>query len=31
MYVYTHTHIYMMGFPGTSAGKESNCNAGDPG
>ena len=30
-----HTHIYMnvclcTGFPGSSAGKESACNAGDP-
>ena len=32
---WVHTHIYMnvcmcMGFPGSSAGKESTCNAGDP-
>ena len=26
----THTHTY-MGFPGDSDGKESACNAGDPG
>ena len=26
IYVYVHTH---MGFPGSSAGKESTCNAGD--
>ena len=23
--------MFEMGFPGSSAGKESNCNAGDPG
>ena len=27
---YTHTHIW-WGFPGSSAGKESTCNEGDPG
>ena len=32
VYVCTCTHIYthMWGFPGSSAGKESTCNAGDP-
>ena len=30
MCVYAFLHIY-MGFPGSSAGKESTCNAGDPG
>ena len=30
--VLTQIHIYIrMGFPGGSAGKESACNAGDPG
>jgi len=26
-----HGSIYTGGFPGSSAGKESSCNAGDPG
>ena len=26
-----HTYLYMQGFPGGSAGKESTCNAGDLG
>ena len=26
---FTHV-LYVMGFPGSSAGKESTCNAGDP-
>ena len=26
-----HTILYILGFPGSSAGKESTCNAGDPG
>ena len=31
IYIYTHTHIYVYsGFPGSSAGKESACNAGNP-
>ena len=25
-----HLHILKQGFPGSSAGKESACNAGDP-
>ena len=29
-YIYVYTHIY-MDFPGGSVGKESACNAGDPG
>ena len=29
-HTHTHTHIY-MGFPHSSVGKESVCNAGDPG
>ena len=30
MYIYTHTHTHTMeGFLGSSAGKESACNAGD--
>ena len=29
IYIYTHTHT-MEGFPGSSAVKESACNAGDP-
>ena len=27
---HTHTHV-ILGFPVSSAGKESNCNSGDPG
>ena len=30
IYIHTHTHTY-MGFPDSSDGKESACNAGDPG
>ena len=30
MCIHIHTHTF-MGFPGSSAGKESTCNAGDPG
>ena len=30
MYTHTHTH-FNMGLPGDSDGKESACNAGDPG
>ena len=30
MCVFTYMYIY-MGFPGDSVGKESTCNAGDPG
>ena len=30
MCVFTYMYIY-MGFPGGSVGKESTCNAGDPG
>ena len=30
-HTHTHTHIYIHGFPCGSAGKESACNAGDPG
>ena len=26
-----HTHTRSLGFPGGSVGKESTCNAGDPG
>ena len=29
--LYTHTHIYYIYFPDSSAGKESTCKAGDPG
>ena len=35
--MYIHIHVYnihtyiLLGFPGSSAGKESTCNAGDPG
>ena len=30
-YIYIHTHIYVYsGYPGSSAGKESACNAGNP-
>ena len=28
--LYTHTHIYYIYFPDSSAGKESTCKAGDP-
>ena len=32
IYTHTHTHTYIqMGFTGGSDGKESTCNAGDPG
>ena len=31
MVVNTHTHKTLGGFPGSSAGKESTCSAGDPG
>ena len=31
MYVYIHPYVYIHSFPGSSAGKESACNAGDPG
>ena len=34
LYIYTHTHTHKpicMGFPHSSVGKESACNAGDPG
>ena len=27
---FSHTFTYIQGFPGSSAGKESACNAGDP-
>ena len=31
IYIHTHTHIYVYsGFPGSSAGKEFACNAGNP-
>ena len=30
MYMYMYMYVY-VGFPGSSAGKESTCNAGDPG
>ena len=30
IHTHTHTHTY-MGFPHSSVGKESVCNAGDPG
>ena len=29
--VYIYIHIADLGFPGSSAGKESACNVGDPG
>ena len=29
--LYTHTHIYNVGVPGSSAGKDSACNVGDLG
>ena len=28
-HTHTHTHIHTYGFPGSSDGKESACNAGD--
>ena len=31
VYIYIYTHIHIWGFSGSSAGKESTCNAGDPG
>ena len=31
VYVYTCTYIYIWGFPGSSTGKESTCNAEDTG
>ena len=31
MYIYIYIYIYITGFPGSSADKESTCNAGDPG
>ena len=32
MYIYTYTYVYIQGgFPDSSAGKESACNAGDSG
>ena len=33
IHTHTHTHIHrcMEGFPGGSYGKDSTCNAGDPG
>ena len=34
IYIYVHIHLYTclyMGLPGSSAGKESSCYAGDPG
>ena len=31
IYIYTHVFIYIYGFPGSSAGKESACNAKDLG
>ena len=36
IYIYVYTHAYtqythiLLGFPGSSAGKESTCNTGDP-
>ena len=30
-HVIGYKYMFEMGFPGSSAGKESNCNAGDPG
>ena len=30
-HVVGYKYMFEMGFPGSSAGKESNCNAGDPG
>ena len=30
IYIYTYIHTYIYGFPGSSDGKESACNAGDP-
>ena len=30
-YIHTHTHTHTEDFPGGSNGKESACNAGDPG
>ena len=30
IYIYIHTYICILGFPGISVGKESVCNAGDP-
>ena len=31
LYITIQTHTHTHGFPGNSAGKESTCNAGDPG
>jgi len=31
LYIHTHTHTQHIGFPSGSDGKESACNAGDPG
>src|SRR5574341_962621 len=31
VYIYINIYIKHMGFPGSSAGKESTCNVGDPG
>ena len=30
-HVIGYKYMFEMGFPGSSAGKESNCNTGDPG